>query len=87
MPFDARLNSLVNIAPCGCESIVKTLPGYLGELWRWWWLDIYRSWMRTSSQSDGQQQHRHSKPFLHIMPSILGFDFPPEMRLCDAPEY
>jgi hypothetical protein len=69
MPFDVWWLSLINVAPCGCESIVKTVPCYLRKLRRRRWLGIYRPWMRTSSQSEGQQQCRESKPFLHVMSS------------------
>jgi hypothetical protein len=77
MAFNFRRFSLLNIASCGCKSIVETLPGYLWKLRGWRWLDIYRVWMRTSSQKDGQQQRRQSKPFLHVISSIVGFVVPP----------
>src|SRR5271169_1731270 len=86
MAFDVRWSSLIHIAPSGFESIVKTMPRYLGKLWRWRWLNIYRVWMRTSSQGEWQQQCRQSKPFLHIMSSIVGFDVPPIPQR-DAPRY
>jgi hypothetical protein len=50
--LDVRWFSLIDIAPCGCESIVKTLPGYLRIVGRRRWLGIYRSWMRTSRQRE-----------------------------------
>jgi hypothetical protein len=77
MAFDVRWSSLINIAPSGFESIVKPMPRYFRKLWRWRWLNIYRVWMRTASQGKGQQQRRHSKPFLHVMSSVVGFDVPP----------
>jgi hypothetical protein len=65
--LEVRRFSLIDIAPCGCESIAKTLPGNLRIVGRRRWLGIYRSWMRTSSQSERQQQHRQGKAFLHIV--------------------
>jgi hypothetical protein len=65
--LDVRWFSLINIAPCGSESVVKTLPGYLRIVGRRRWLGIYRSWMRTSRQRERQQQRRQGKPFLHIV--------------------
>jgi hypothetical protein len=44
--------SLVHIAPCGGESIVKTLPGNFRIFRRRRRLFIDRMWMRTSSQSE-----------------------------------
>jgi hypothetical protein len=65
--LDVRRFALIRIAPRGCESVVKTLPGDLRIVgWRRW-LGIYRSWMRTSRQRERQQQRRQGKPFLHIM--------------------
>jgi hypothetical protein len=84
MAFDVRWPSLIHIAPSGFESIVKTMPRYLRKLGRWRWLNIYRVGMRTSSQGEWQQQRRHSKPFLHILSSIVGIDVPP-IRQRDAP--
>jgi predicted P-loop ATPase/GTPase len=48
--LDIRWFSLVNIAPCSCESIVKTLARNLRVIWRRRRLGIYRAWMRTSRQ-------------------------------------
>jgi|GEM_PF-4397391 len=65
--LDVRRFALIHIAPRGCESIVKTLPGNLRIVWRGRWFGIYRSWMRTSSQRERQQQSRQGKPSLHIV--------------------
>jgi len=48
--------SLIHIAPCGGESIVKTLPGNFRIFRRRRRLLIHRMWMRTSSQRKRQQQ-------------------------------
>jgi hypothetical protein len=48
MPFNIRWPTLINIAPRGCESVVKTTPRYLRKLWWWRRLNIRRMWMRTS---------------------------------------
>jgi hypothetical protein len=74
MPFDVRWPALINIAPCGREAVVKTAPRYLRKLRRGWRLNIRGVWMRTSCQGKRQQQHRHSKPFLHTMSSKHEFD-------------
>jgi len=72
MAFDVRWPALINIAPCGCESIMKTTPCNLRKLRRWRRLNIRGMWMRTSRQGEGQQQRRHSKPFLHTKSSNRG---------------
>jgi hypothetical protein len=78
MAFDIGCSSVRDIAPCGGESIMKALPGYLCVAWRRRWLFIYRLRMRTSSQREGQQQGRKGKPFLHIVSSIVVFDVSPD---------
>jgi hypothetical protein len=50
VPLDVRRFSLIDIAPCGSESIVKTLARNFRIVWRRRWLGIYRPGMRTSSQ-------------------------------------
>jgi hypothetical protein len=65
--LDVRRFSLIDIAACGCESIVKTLPSYFLKLRRRRWLIVDRMWMRTSRQRQRQQQGRQGKPFLHIV--------------------
>jgi hypothetical protein len=69
MAFDVWWFSQLNVAPCGRESIVITVPGDLRKLRRRRWLGIHGSRMRTSSQGEGQQQRRHGKPFLHTLSS------------------
>jgi hypothetical protein len=58
---------LIDIAPCGCKSIVKTLARNLRVIRRRRGLGVYRSWMRTSRQRERQQQCCPGKPFLHIV--------------------
>jgi len=78
--LDIRWFSLINIAPCGCESIVKTLARNLRVIWGRRRLGIYRAGMRTSRQRERQQQCRQGKPFLHIVSSLVVFDVSPIRR-------
>jgi hypothetical protein len=48
--LDVRRFSLIDIAACGGESIVKTLPSYFLKLRRRRWLIVDRMRMRTSRQ-------------------------------------
>jgi hypothetical protein len=52
MALDVWSFSFTHIAPCGGESIVKTLPGNFRIFRRRRRFLINRMWMRTSSQSE-----------------------------------
>src|ERR1700721_868572 len=66
MLFEVRRPSLIDIAPCRCESVVIALLGYSIKVRGWRRFNNYRLWMRTCGQKEREKQGRQNKRFLHI---------------------